>query len=439
MLILTHTTSTRDSIRNDLGRPEYSYYFVLRELRPVLESLGVVIEVNDPERDVDAIYRNCQRHGIPCVFLSFSPPHKTPVNLECPTLPIFAWEFDTIPNEGFMGKPRNDWTRVLAKLGGAVTHSGFIVQQVKRLMGADFPIISAPAPVWDTVAALRDAGPAKPVAQGIVLQLEGMVIDSRDTDLSAYDKSSLLAAEGQPLPLPATRQQGRCEVVLDGVVYTSIFNPGDGRKNWQDMIQAFCIAFKDVADATLVLKLTHYDVSSLVPEMLEIMYKCGELACRVVMLHGYLEQDAYERLLLATSYAVNTSMGEGQCLPLMEYMSAGKPAIAPQHSSMADYIDASCAFVLRSSLEPSTWPHDPRQAMRTLRHRLHFDSLVTGYRDSYLVAKQQPDRYATLSRGAIQSLQRYCSREVVRERIHIAISGQLARHQCGKSKGTEAA
>ena len=439
MLILTHTTSTRDSIRNDLGRPEYSYYFVLRELRPVLESLGVVIEVNDPERDVDAIYRNCQRHGIPCVFLSFSPPHKTPVNLECPTLPIFAWEFDTIPNEGFMGKPRNDWTRVLAKLGGAVTHSGFIVQQVKRLMGADFPIISAPAPVWDTVAALRDAGPAKPVAQGIVLQLEGMVIDSRDTDLSAYDKSSLLAAEGQPLPLPATRQQGRCEVVLDGVVYTSIFNPGDGRKNWQDMIQAFCIAFKDVADATLVLKLTHYDVSALVPEMLEIMYKCGELACRVVMLHGYLEQDAYERLLLATSYAVNTSMGEGQCLPLMEYMSAGKPAIAPQHSSMADYIDASCAFVLRSSLEPSTWPHDPRQAMRTLRHRLHFDSLVTGYRDSYRVAKQQPDHYAILSRGAIQSLQRYCSREVVRERIHSAISGQLARHKCGKSKGTEAA
>ena len=426
MLILTHTTSTRDSIRNDLGRPEYSYYFVLRELRPVLEDLGVVVEVGDPERDVDAIYRNCRRHGIPCVFLSFSPPHKTPIDLECPTLPVFAWEFDTIPNEGFMGKPRNDWTRVLAKLGGAVTHSGFIVRQVRRLMGQQFPIISAPAPVWDTVAALRDAGPANPVAQGAALRLEGMVIDSRDTDLSAYDKSSLLAAEGQPLPLPATRQQGSCEVVLDGVVYTSIFNPGDGRKNWQDMIQAFCIAFKDVADATLVLKLTHYDVSSLVPEMLEIMYKCGELACRVVMLHGYLEQDAYERLLLATSYAVNTSMGEGQCLPLMEYMSAGKPAIAPQHSSMADYIDENCAFVLESSLEPSTWPHDPRQAMRTLRHRLDFGSIAAAYRESHRVAKEFPDRYALLSQGAIESLKGYCSRDLVRERLRQAITHHLA-------------
>lgn len=425
MLILTHTTSTRDSIRNDLGRPEYSYYFVLRELRPVLEDLGVMVEVGDPERDVDPIYRNCRHHGIPCVFLSFSPPHKTPIDLECPTLPVFAWEFDTIPNESFMGKPRNDWTRVLAKLGGAVTHSGFVVQQVKRLMGQQFPIVSAPAPVWDSMAALRDAGPARPVAQGIVLQLEGMVIDSRDTDLSAYDKSSLLAAEGQPLPLPANRQQGSCEVVLDGVVYTSIFNPGDGRKNWQDMIQAFCIAFKDVADATLVLKLTHYDVSSLVPEMLEIMYKCGELACRVVMLHGYLEQDAYERLLLATSYAVNTSMGEGQCLPLMEYMSAGKPAIAPQHSSMADYIDERCAYVLGSSLEPSTWPHDPRQAMRTLRHRLDFGSIVEAYRESHRIAIEVPEQYAHLSQGAVASLQRYCSREVVLDQLRTAINHQL--------------
>lgn len=428
MFILTHTTSTSDSIRNDLGRPEYSYYFVLRELRPVLEDLGVVVEVRDPERDVDAFYRNCQRHGIPCVFLSFSPPHKTPIDLECPTLPVFAWEFDTIPNEGFMGKPRNDWTRVLGKLGGAVTHSEFVVGAVKRLMGEDFPVVSVPAPVWDGMASIREAGQADPIAHGIRLQLDGMVIDSRDTDLSAYDKSSLLAAEGQPLPLPATRQQGACEIALDGVVYTSIFNPGDGRKNWQDMIQAFCIAFKDVADATLVLKLTHYDVSQLVPEMLEIMYKCGDLSCRVLMLHGYLEQDAYERLLQATSYAVNTSMGEGQCLPLMEYMSAGKPAIAPRHSSMADYIDADCAFVLNSSLEPSTWPHDPRQAMRTLRHRLDFGSIVEGYRESYRVATQEPETYARLSGGAIESLRRYCSRDVARERLRNAIAWQLAAH-----------
>jgi hypothetical protein len=54
--------------------------------------------------------------GEPCVFLSFSPPHRTPVHLACPTLPVFAWEFSTIPNEPFAGEPRNDWRTVLARL-----------------------------------------------------------------------------------------------------------------------------------------------------------------------------------------------------------------------------------------------------------------------------------------------------------------------------------
>jgi len=427
MIIITHTTSTRDSIRNDLGRPEYSYYFVMRELQPVLEDLGIVVQVNDPARDVDAIYRNCVKHGIACIFLSLSPPNKTPIDLECPTLPVFAWEFDTMPNEGLMGKPRNDWTRVLAKLGGAVTHSQFTVDTIRRAMGNDFPAVSAPAPVWDAVQEIRHRSRPTPVAHDVRLSLNGMVIDSRETDLSPYNKLALRESEGR-LPLPATRRLGECEIRLDGVVYTSIFNPGDGRKNWVDMVEAFCIAFRDTPDATLVLKLTHFNVDPIIPEMLEIMHRCGDFSCRIVMMHGFLEQDDYERLLLATSYAVNTSTGEGQCLPLMEYMSCGKPGIAPRHTSMADYITGRCAFVINSSLEPGAWPHDPRQALRTLRHRLDFASIVGAFRESYHVAQADDGTYAALAQEAIDSLQRYCSRDVVRVRLREAIDTCLSMH-----------
>ncbi len=427
MIIITHTTSTRDTIRNDLGRPEYSYYFVMRELRPVLEELGIVIEISDPARDVDAIYRNCMRHGMECIFLSLSPPNKTPLELECPTLPVFAWEFDTMPNEGFMGKPRNDWTRVLARLGGAITHSQFTVDTIRRAMGSGFPVVSAPAPVWDRMHAIRQTSAPAPVAHDVRLLINGMVIDSRETDLTPYNKLALRESGGQ-LPLPVNRRQGECEVSLEGVIYTSIFNPGDGRKNWVDMVEAFCIAFRDTPDATLVLKLTHFDVDPIIPEMLEIMHRCGEFSCRIVMLHGFLEQEDYERLLLATSYAVNTSTGEGQCLPLMEYMSCGKPAIAPRHTSMADYITEACAFVIDSSLEPGAWPHDPRQALRTLRHRLDFGSIVSAFRESYRVAKEDQRAYASLAQEAIDSLQRYCSRAVVGARMREAIGGCLSTH-----------
>src|SRR5471030_77618 len=99
MIIIIYSDTNAGSIEKNLGLPEYSYYFVLKEFKPILERMGIVVPVTDPAREVDAIYRNAQAHGESCVFLSFSPPHKTAIGLECPTIPVFAWEFNTIPQE----------------------------------------------------------------------------------------------------------------------------------------------------------------------------------------------------------------------------------------------------------------------------------------------------------------------------------------------------
>jgi glycosyltransferase involved in cell wall biosynthesis len=416
MLILVHSATNSGNVRQDLGKPEYSYYFVLKEYRRMLEEIGIVVEVADPAVEVDRIYFNCLKRGVPCVFLSFSPPNRTPIDLACPTIPVFAWEFDTIPSETFNGKPRNDWGRVLRHLGAAITHSQFAVDAVRRGVDRDFPVLSAPAPVWDRVQALRSI-PLQPVANQVTLKVDGMVIDSRETDLSPYNSSALLAAHGSALPLPDTRRLGTTEIVLDGVIYTSILNPGDGRKNWKDLLQAFCMAFRDTADATLVLKLTHHDMSTAIPDMLESMHANSPFACRVLLVNGYLEQDDYEQLLLATSYAVNSSHGEGQCLPLMEYMSCGKPAVSPRHTAMLDYLDADNAFLVESWSQPGAWPQDPRQAFRTLWQRIDFGSLVGAYRESYRVARSDQARYASMSANAIEALRRYCSHEVVAPRL----------------------
>ena len=61
-------------------------------------------------------------------------------------------------------------------------------------------------------------------------------------------------AEHPPALLPDVDQHQ--QVVVDGVVYVSVFNPLDGRKNWHHLITAFCWAFRDTSDATLVLKMT---------------------------------------------------------------------------------------------------------------------------------------------------------------------------------------
>jgi glycosyltransferase involved in cell wall biosynthesis len=147
----------------------------------------------------------------------------------------------------------------------------------------------------------------QPVVEAVQLKLRGLLLDSRTVDLRAYGPPGL--CEGTPMSFAGPPQD--CQLQLDGVVYTSVFNPYDGRKNWQDMISAFCTTFRDVADATLVLKLTHHDIANALNDMLHHLYKNQSYQCRIVLIHGYLADADYEALVQATSYVVNSSYGEG--------------------------------------------------------------------------------------------------------------------------------
>ena len=413
MLIIIHSETNQRTIAQNLGRSEYSYYFVLKEYRPVLERLGRVVEVSDPQAEVDALYLDCLSRGEDCVFLSFSPPHRTPVHFACPTLAVFAWEFSTIPNEPFAGEPRNDWRTVLRASGAAITHSSYTVNAVREAMGADYPIIAVPAPVWDRFAARGAQLQRQPKARQVRLKIKGLLADSRQLDLRAFGPVHLRAGKGIDFQAPAREQA----LVLDGVIYTSVFNPGDGRKNWEDMLSAFCVTFREVEDATLVLKLTHHDAEEALTDILHHLYKNQPYRCRIVLIYGYLADADYERLVQATSYVVNTSYGEGQCLPLMEFMSCGKPAVAPRTTAMIDYLDADNAFLIDSTDELTAWPHDPRKAFRTLRYITNWASLCTAYQASYAVAMDDPQRYARMSAHAVTSLHNFCSQATAEQRL----------------------
>jgi glycosyltransferase involved in cell wall biosynthesis len=415
MIFLIHSDTSADRIERNLGLPEYSYYFVLKEFRSMLDALGIVIAVTDPAREVDPIYFSARRHDTPCVFLSFAPPHYTPLDLACPTVPIFAWEFDQLPDEVWHGEKRYDWRHVFNKIGRAVTHSEFTVRAVQARMGRDFPIVSIPAPVWDRFDRLRAAPPR--ARQRAALTLRGGVIDTRDVDLPPFGPAQRQQFGVAPLPPSVTDRDTPINLVIDGIVYCAVFNPHDGRKNWFDLICAFCWAFRETEDATLVIKITHHDGNPALRAMLEDLYKLTPFRCRVLLIDAFLGDEAYAALIAATTYTVNTSHGEGQCLPLMEFMSAGKPAVSPAHTAMADYIDDRNAFIVRSTGEPSHWPHDPRQAFRTLRHRIDWESLMLAYRESYRVATEETERYAEMSRHAVESLRRHCSVAVATEKL----------------------
>ncbi len=423
MIILVHSTYDETSIAVNLGAPEYSYWFVRKAFAPILAELGTVVPVSDDD-DIDAIWRSAQERGEGCVLFAFNPPQYMPLGLSCPVIPVFAWEFDRIPDESWNANPQEDWRMPLGALGLAITHCGSAVAAVRRTMGRDYPIWAIPAPVFSRNMHRRTS--ARGWQEETEISLSGCVainVGAIDLELfrpeRAPESTRALHLLNRSLSDPGRSPQ--C-LSLRGVVYTAVFNPADGRKNWLDMTAGFIWAFRHDRDAVLVLKLTHADLHESVQGILEHVSKLGGFSCRIMLVHGMMSDEAYGALLEATSFVVNTSDGEGQCLPLMEYMSAGRPAVAPRHSAMADYISIDDAFVIDSHERPSFWPHDERQATRCLRHEISFSSYVHQLRESFRVARHDPDRYAAMSSAATAALEGFCSDDIARARLHAVLA-----------------
>lgn len=517
MNFILYSDVNDNSISQSLGRPEYSYYFVLKAYRPVLESLGQVHVVASAEA-VDPLYLQLRQADQECLFLSFAPPHKTPTGLQCPMVCVIAWEYDSIPSEFTAGDERQDWRQMLARHGRVITLSTHTAQAIRRSLGEDFPVLVLPTPLWERFAHVRQDYPSVPVNPGSTLQIKGCIIDSRALGLSAdgliapihseqeletrglaqasdeswpepvqtpeltlrrrafitrhYLRESYRAltipSEHRPLfllkhnllqwyreafsdllpdtvrrrlagwrrssvdLLPVTVGQAldqaehpqallpdtdaRVQIDVSGVVYVSVFNPEDGRKNWHHLITAFCWAMRDVEDATLVLKITQNDLSSYYVHLLTLLSQLSPFACRVVVMHGYLEDEEFARLYGAASFYVNASRCEGLCLPLMEFMSCARPVIAPDHTAMGDYIDERVGFVVESSREPTIWPEDVRILYRTLRHRPDWGSLKTAYENSYAMARNHPQAYQTMAAAASERMREYCGFGPVQQR-----------------------
>jgi len=414
MVIIIYSAETGKSIPVNLGRPDYSYYFVSQAFRAVLRKLAYVIETSDPENEVDLIYEECRSMGEACVFLSFSPPHGTVTGLRCPTISVFAWEFTTIPTDPFEGDYRYDWRNVFREHACAITHSSAAVRAVHEAMGSEFPVWCIPAPVWDDYVKLGTRNRPAAHSTGVDLSFEGHLIDFTGCGASSVpleQRNGFLEERTFPKKDEAVR------IHLDGIIYTTVFNPSDGRKNWQDLISAFVWALRESPDATLVLKVSHYDFEEARKLVTDEVFKLVPFECRVVVLHGYLNGREYAKLIRQSTFVVNVSYGEGQCLPLMEAMSAGKPAISPVHTAMEDYVAQSNCFVIRSSAERAWWPHDPRRAFRTTRYRIDWESLRSAYLESFHVAKHDSVRYARMASSAVESLRGFCSKAVAEERL----------------------
>jgi hypothetical protein len=674
---ILYATKGQSSPSAVLGAPEYSYLFVMHGFRDLLRQIGVVHVVTAPAA-ADDIYQDCLDRGQSCLFLSFTPPQNTPLGLRCPTIPVIAWEFGSIPTGGWRGDKREDWRYVLRQTGRAITISGFAAKAIRGTMGEDYPVAFIPTPVWDRQAALRarldspgaiapggpaclefdgftwdsrqvtlpaslrappppsaaarqaamllpmrgaqlalaeasaaeqrdialaisrqmaesqaasraDLAPAEqlpgaddiqgqaaeegdayaaettpmeadaarpepgpepeppvaappaaaepalaektlgrrmritafllrqwyrevirdllPASVATLMSKAGMAVLGRkpapgelprqtrhaeiapsavevspDTAADAIDSAEaptplsadtdaipepfeplpgpaentaasdltdpalpatalylpvdgrkddepvrpaprhLPARDDPPLPEPelavfipdpfppARADPPRRETVsLDGMIFTAVLSPKDGRKNWQDILTAFVTTFHDTQDATLVVKMIGADAAFWWWEFHDIVKALPRFSCRVLIINGFLDDENYAKLIAATHFVVNASLAEGQCLPLVEFMSAGRPAIAPRHTAMLDYITPENALIVGSAVEFCSFPHDPHNMLTTTRHRIEWPSLCAAFAGAAAILRTDPARHAAMAENAASTMRQYCS------------------------------
>jgi glycosyltransferase involved in cell wall biosynthesis len=461
-MFLVSSPSRVDDLPQRLGLADYSYGFVVKSLAPVLERLGNWRQVVSPESRLVYAAAQAIQEGFRPVHLAVSPIHAAYLTPAVPTILFPFWEFPRIPDRDFGWETRQNWARISRRASLIVTACEMTAESFRQA-GAGCPIGVVPVPVasrafsvpsWSPDFTWRltcrhvawGGRPAQPVEQPIAeaspppggLAAWKPVVKDRYRQyikpwlgpqaqqwVSRSKRATLQALRGgSPVVDPPPPRLHASPLELSGLVYTTVFNLLDMRKNPHDLITAYLLAFKDRPDVTLVLKLASTPETQLLHAE-HLRHQCLgygiEHQCRVVIIADYLSDDELLGLYQATTFYVNTSRAEGACLPLQQALACGRPAIAPAHTAMADYMDDRVGFVLTSQPEPTHWPHDPQRRIETVWHRLDWSNLRDQYLRSAELAGPRRGEYDAMAAFARRRMKNYASVDVVSQAFGRAV------------------
>ncbi len=459
--ILLTSYGTGAGAGKKLGVAGYSHDIVAKIYRPLLEQIGRVVLVDDAQAELIPLAEQARREGLFPLQFSVTPFQDVFLPPSFPSIVAPAWEFPDVPDHMFAGNPQNDWPATADRCARVIVSGRFTADALRR-GGATVPIdlVQVPVadglfqvPLWDpsqttelhcrhivlngrqpghTVAspfAERDAVPQRTIdwragmrsmARSVYRMAVRPVIGDR-LARSLRDALRVGRLTWQAYQNVQHHDPRLAPLSLSGVVYTSIFNPNDGRKNWHDLLTAFLVAMRDRPDVTLVVKLVTNDPVSVGRFVQWYHQRQLPHQCRVVVVTGYLSDEEMQNLIQASTFYYQATKAEGNCLPLMDYLAAGRPGISPNHSAMSDYFDERFGHVIRSSPEPAAWPHDPRGGIQTTWGRIDWSSIVEALHTSYHQATADFSSYQAMSRTAREHMAAWAGIDSVQPRLEQAI------------------
>jgi glycosyltransferase involved in cell wall biosynthesis len=476
-LLLVTSMYTEGDLARRLGRDAYSYRYVYRAFAPLLDRWGPNREVSGPPGRLEAAVAAARRDGRLPVHLSFLPLHLMQRVPGVPNIAVPAWEFPDIPAVDLEGDPRHNWARAADAVDAIITHTQFSRAAFVRA-GVRTPVHVVPVPIRADYFQVHDCRPGRRVVldcpcyvfpqpdalprparpwvnantghlpgragvRGLYKKCVKALPDRLGETLhrSAKAVRAALRSAHQALTETDVRRlyPPRPTLELSGVVYTAILNPFDARKNWEDLLSGFLLALRERDDATLVVKLVvseDWEAAALADIL--AFYRRTRLShrCKLAFVTAYLSEEQLVELTAASTFYLNASRAEGSCLPLQNFMAAGRPALAPAHTGMADSLDDECGYVLASHPEPAAWPQEADGGYRTTWHRLVWQSLCDQLRASYEDARQGRPNYPALAARARERMRRLVSPSSVWPLLAAALDeGVTGYRQRGAARG----
>ncbi len=458
--ILLTCYMTGSTSGKNLGTPGYSYDFVAQLFSRLLSDRGEVIAVPDPKFNLEEAAQQARNRGLSPVHVSFLPFQDVHLCKTAPNVVVPAWEFPDIPDHDFDNNHRNNWIAMANQTDMVLVGGPFTVDSMRR-GGATSPINIVPVPTPDPYFQIplwqpdqtrtvncraywpkqenQEQKPDYETRKSCFKQARRSLVQSlrniyktvlgpeRYQNFSdamkkrRNERRRKRAAKRSEPDVLQLNYPSTSSLELSGVVYTSIFNPDDGRKNWHDLLNGFLYALGDRDDATLVVKLITRRREA--ADQVIRYYQEREIPhrCKVAFVVDYLSNSELVNLAQASTFYLQTTKAEGNCLPLMNYLSAARPGVSPNHSAMSDYFDSDLGWVIDSNPEPAAWPHDSRLRMRTTWGRIVWTSCRDAIRASYDVATKDAQQYQQIAERCRSRMQNWASYSAVTTRLNDAL------------------
>lgn len=419
----------RASASQGLGRSDYSYAFAMRGFIEALEEMEIDYTVIDrPENVADIRARSGAETNI---HLGFYPPERIRVLKGAYNVNCFAWEFDRLrlPEEVQTHHAFADQTTMLDIADELWVPSQHGAEAVRA--GVTKPVHRVPAPILSHLS--RHARSGRPSPRDIARA-------ARDASGPTWQPLSILpriqdtmdsAARSRAAPLPSILSTA---VDGDPVVFLSIFNVHDYRKQIEPLVEGF-LRFAETDDrAILLLKMTtpwrgHPNRNLMEEQIADAGRMLRPMVSeRVWMTDDVLSRAELNRLYDISAFYLCTSHAEGQNLPLIEAMGRGVVPVSVGHTAMKDYLSENDAVIIPSTPRPFGIRLTRRYGMFGAEtHHVEADEVTAALRRAVSMADAD---YARRSAAAFEEVRRQFGLHAFAERFN-ALVDQL---QAGSSQ-----